>query len=200
VSADTAGPEPKEKTAIYILSKTDMNTVKDEELVRVYHEAETSLFDQIRDGLTSRGMKVTVVESEQTIAADPTRFVLLVKLDNIELGGKRPFGRTAKVKASYTLQNKDRSDIIGRSYEATSVQRWENCVKKISEHFVDNVSSDVAKKSVPHTPEVKQERPKQEPAGSSAEARLQELEKLKAKGLITEKEYEAKRREILDRL
>ncbi len=199
-SADNASAEQKEKAALYILSKTDTNSVTDGELVRVYREADASLIFQIRDGLASRGMKVNIVESEQVIAADPTRYVLLVKVEKIELGAKRPFGRTAKVKVSYTVQNKDRFDLIKRTHEETSVQRWENCVKKISEQLVDDVSNDVAKKPVSTKPEVKQDTEKQAPAGSSAEARLQELKNLKAKGLITEKEYEAKRKEILNEL
>ncbi len=199
-SAGNASAEQKEKAAIYILSTTDTSSVTDGELARVYREADASLIYQIRDGLASRGMKVNIIGSEQDIAADPTRFILLVKVEKIELGGKRPFGRTAKVKVSYTVQNKDRIDLIGRSHEETSVQRWENCVKKISEQLVDDVSNDVAKKSVSTRPEVKQDKEKEAPAGSSAEARLQELKKLKAKGLITEKEYEIKRKEILKEL
>ncbi len=65
---------------------------------------------------------------------------------------------------------------------------------------MDDVSNDLAKLSVPRKPDDKRDKSKQAPAGSSPEARLQELENLKAKGLITEKEYEAKRKEILNQL
>ncbi len=206
VSAENASPEQKQKPGLYIWSRTDITSVKDEELAGVYRDADASLLDQIRAGLASREINVNVVKSEQDIAADPTRFVLLVKVDKIELGAKRPFGRTAKVKVSYSLQNKDRFEFVRRSHEETSTKRWQNCIKKISEQTVIDVASDIAKNSVPKKADDKQLKSKptptvkQEPAGSSTEARLQELENLKAKGLITEKEYEAKRKEILKEL
>ncbi len=196
-SAQNAGPKQRQEPGLYIWSKTDINSVKDEELASVYREADASLLDQIRNGLASREIKVNVVESERDIA-DPTRFVLIVTVDKIELGGKRPFGRTAKVKVSYTVQNKDRVDLVRRSHEETSVQRWQNCIKKISEQTVVDVSNDIAKKSGPNNNGGdKQVKSNQTPTGLSSEARLQELKNLKAKGLITEKEYEAKRKEIL---
>jgi len=196
-TAQNAAPEQKGKAAIYLWSKTDMTSVKDGELASVYREADESLMDQVKDGLTSRGFKVTVVHSDKEIGADPLLFILLVRVDKVELGGKRPFGRTGKVNVVYTVQNKDRFDLIKRSHEETSVQKWQNCVKKISDQLVADVSNDVAKLSVPLKAEDKQEKAKQAPTGSAAEARLQELDNLKAKGLITEKEYEAKRKEIL---
>jgi hypothetical protein len=199
-SADTASPEQKPNPAIYIWSRTDITGVKDEELSGIYREADASLINQIKDGFASRGMKVNAVESERDIAADPARFVLIVRVDKIELGAKRPFGRTAKVKVSYTLQNKDRHNVVSRSHEETSAKRWQNCIKKISDQTVDDVSNDIAKKSAPGKPEDTQGKLKQAPTGTSSEARLQELENLKAKGLITEKEYEAKRKEILNQL
>lgn len=199
-SAQDASPEQKPKPGIYILSKTDTASVTDGQLVSVYRDADMSLIHQIRDGLSSRGIKAIIVESVQDIAANPTRFVLIVKVDKIELGSKRLFGRTAKVKVSYTLQNKERLDIVKRSHEETSVQRWQNCIKKISEQAVAAVATDIAQKSVRTTAEDKQDKLKQAPLGASSEARLQELENLKAKGLITEKEYEEKRKEILKEL
>ena len=119
-------------------------------------------------------------------------------MDKVELGSKRPFGRTARVKVSYTVQNKDRFDMVRRSHEETSASRWQNCIKKISEQLVDDVSHDIAKKSVPHNADDNKGKLKQ--AVSSSEARVQALENLKAKGLITEKEYEEKRKEILKEL
>ena len=199
-SAENAGPEQKEKAALYIVSTTDISNVQDAELASVYREADASLLDQIKDKFMSRGMKVNVVASEKDIAAGPGQYILLVSLDKIELGGKRPFGRTAKVKAVYALQNKDRFQLIKRSHEETSAQKWQNCIKKISEQLVADVTNDIARLSVPHKPEEKLDKPKQAPTGSSSEDRLREIENLKAKGLITEKEYEAKRKEILDEL
>ena len=195
--AENASPEQKEKAAIYIWSKTDTASVTDAELAGVYREADKSLLGQIRDGLESRGMKVNIITSEQDIAADPTRYILLVTLDKIELGVKRLFGRTAKVKVVYALQDKDRFEFIKRSAEETSVQKWQNCIKKIGETVVADVSSDIAKRPVVNTPEKKQDSLKQAPTGTSPEARLQELDSLKEKGLITEQEYETKRKDIL---
>ncbi len=196
--AQNAGPEQKQKSGLYLWSRTDISSVQDEELAKVYRDADARLMDQVRSGLLSRDISVSIVGSERDIAADPTRFILIVKVEKIELGSRRPFGRTAKVKVNYTVQNKDRVDIVGRSQEETSVQKWQNCVKKISEQIVDDVSKDIAKKSVPAAGN-KKDTVKQAPAGSS-EARLQEIEQLKAKGLITEKEYEIKRKEILKEL
>ena len=68
---------------------------------------------------------------------------------------------------------------------------------KIRPQVPNDVSNDVAKLSVPPKAKDKQDNVKQAPTGPAAEARLQELDNLKAKGLITEKEYEAKRKEIL---
>ncbi len=197
-SAQNAIPEQKQKPGLYIWSSTDITSVKDEELASIYREADASLLDQIRNGLASREIKVNVVESERDIA-DPARFVLIVTVDKIELGGKRPFGRTAKVKVSYTVQSKYRVDLVRRSHEETSVQRWQNCIKKISEQTVVDVANDIAKKSAGNNADDKQAKLRQAPTGSS-ESRFQEIENLKAKGLITEKEYEAKRKEILKEL
>ena len=198
-SAQKASPEQKQKPGLYLLSQTDIDSVKDEELKSVYRDADASLLDQVRDGLASREINATVVKSEGDIT-DPARFILVVRVDKIELGGKRPFGRTAKVKVIYSFQNKDRFDLVKRSQEETSVQKWQNCIKKISDQVVADAANDLAKKSVPQTADDKQVKPKQAPAGSPSEARLQELERLKAKGLITEKEYEEKRKEILKQL
>ncbi len=200
VSAQNASPEQKQKPGLYIWSGTDITGVKDAELASVYRDADASLIDQVRNGLASREINVTVVKSDQDIAADPTRFVLLVRVEKIELGSKRPFGRTAKVKVSYSFQNKDRFDLIKRTHEETSTKRWQNCINKISEQLVSDVSNDIAKNFVPSKSDDQQGKSKQAPAGSSSEARLKELENLKAKGLITEKEYEAKRTEILNGL
>ena len=200
-SAENASPEQTPKLpGVYIWSKTDTAGVTDGELLSVYRDADASLLDQIRDGLASREIKASIVGSEHDLAADPSRFILVVKVDKIELGGQRPFGRTAKVKVIYTLQNKDRFDLVKRSHEETSVQKWQNCIKKISEQAVIDVANDLAKQSVPDTADDKQVKPKQAPAASLSEKRLQELDNLKAKGLITEKEYESKRKEILKEL
>ncbi len=200
-SAQTASPAPGPKPVLTLLSKTDMTKVLDQELAIVYKEADAGLLEQIRDGLLSRGIQATVTDSEKAIAANPTPFVLVVKIDKIELGGKRPFGRTAKVKVGYSLQNKDRFDLVKRTHEETSVQKWQNCIKKISDDTAVNVASDIAKNSASQKADDTQVAPKQAPAGSSAtETRLQELESLKAKGLITQQEYEAKRKEILKEL
>jgi hypothetical protein len=196
--AQQAGPELKQKPGIYLLSQTDIDSVKDEELKSVYREADASLVDQVRDGLASREINAIVVKSDRDIT-DPARFILVVRVD-IELGGKRPFGRTAKVKGIYSFQNKDRFDLVKRSHEETSVQRWQNCIKKISDQIVADTANDLAKRSVPQAVDDKQVKPKQAPAGSAAETRLRELENLKAKGLVTEKEYEEKRKEILKEL
>jgi hypothetical protein len=196
--AQNTVPEQKQKPGLYLLSQTDMDSVKDEELKSVYREADASLIDQVRDGLAAREINVVVVKSERDII-DPARFILVVKLD-IELGGKRPFGRTAKVKGNYSFQNKDRFDLVKRTHEETSVQKWQNCITKISEKIVADTAGDLAKQSVPQTAVDKQVKPKQAPAGSAAETRLRELENLKAKGLVTEKEYEEKRKEILKEL
>jgi hypothetical protein len=199
-SAGNASPEQKPKPGLYILSKTDTTSVTDTELVSVYREADASLMDQIRDRMESLGLRADIVRSEQEIAADPARFVLLVTLEKIELGAKRPFGRTAKVKVTYTLQNRDRSDIVKRSHEETSVNKWQNCIKKISQQTAEDVAHDIEKKSASDKGADKPEKSKPAPADSSAEARLKELENLKAKGLITQDEYEAKRKEILKQL
>jgi hypothetical protein len=169
--AADASPEQNEKAALYLWSTTDMTGVTDAELAGVYQEADKSLLAQVRDGLASRGMNVNVVASEKEIAADPTRYILIVKLDRIELGGRRPFGRTAKVKVVYALQTKDRFEFIKRSDEETSVQKWQNCIDKISEQVVLDVTSDLAKRSAPRTPEGKQDKARQAPTGPASEAR-----------------------------
>jgi hypothetical protein len=168
--ADTARPEQTEQPALYIWSTTDSTMVTDAELAGVYREAEKSLLKQVRDGLASKGIKVDVVASEKEIAADPTRYTLVMKLDKIELGGKRPFGRTAKIKVVYALQNQDRFEFIRRSDEETSVQKWQNCIDAISKQVVEKVSSDLAKRAAPDIPAEKNDKATPVPAGPSSEA------------------------------
>ena len=225
VSAENAGPAQKQKPGIYLLSQTDIDSVKDEELKSVYREADASLVGQVRDGLAAREINAIVVKSDRDIT-DPARFILVVKVDKIELGAKRPFGRTAKVKGVYTFQNKDRFDLgakrpfgrtakvkgvytfqnkdrfdlVKRTQEETSVQKWQNCIKKISEQIVADTAKDLAKNSASPAADDAHVKPKPAPAGSASETRLRELEDVKAKGLITEKEYEEKRKEILNQL
>ncbi len=197
-SAQNASPEQKQEPALYILlTKADISNVKDPELKDIYPDAEASLLDQVKEGLASRKIKADVVKSDQEISADPTRFVLVIKIEKIELGRVRPFGRTAKMRVSYSFQNKNRFELVRRAYEETSAQKWQNCVKSISGQIVKDVHDDLAGKTVPGKAGDNQVRSKPTTTTPSAEARLQELEKLKAKGLITDKEYETKRKEIL---
>src|SRR5512133_12472 len=155
-AAQTASPGQTSKPILSLLSQTETAKVMDQELAIVYKEADASLMEQIRDGLLARDIKTVVVDSDKAIAANPTPFVLVVKIDKIELGGKRPFGRTAKVKVAYSLQNKDRFDLVKRTHEETSVQKWENCIKKISGDTVVNVVSDIARNSAAEKADEKQ--------------------------------------------
>ncbi len=196
--AGNTGLEQGEQTVVAIWSRTDMNSVPDSELAAIYREADANLTDQVREGLIKQGMKVNIVQSERDLVASSPRFVLLLKLDKIELGGKRPFGRTARVKVAYTVQNKDRFDLVKRTHEETSASKWQNCVKKISEQLVVDVHNDVVRNSASQDTGGKRDAAKQTP--SSPEARLRQLENLRAKGLISQEEYSAKREEMLNRL
>ena len=206
-SAEIAVGDQKEKPVIYLWSKTDISSVKDGELAGVYREADAELIEQVKEGLGKRGLRVTVIRADREIGSEPARSILLVNVNKVELGGKRPFGRTAKVKVAYALQDKDRLDLIKRTHEETSVQKWQNCVKKISEQLVADVTDDIARNFGPPKAEEKQATPKQDPppaaapsSGPSAATRLHQLESLKDKGLVTQEEYLTKRKEILKEL
>ena len=148
-SAQALGPGQKQKTRLFLLSRTDMTSVKDEVLAGIYQLADASLMDLVKDGLESRDIPVEAVKSGQDISPDAAQFILVVKIENIELGRKRPFGRTARVKVSYAFQNKDRFELVRRTVEETSAQKWQNCIDKISGQIVNDTSSDLAKQSVP---------------------------------------------------
>jgi hypothetical protein len=184
-----------------------MSGITDGELAGIYREADARLLEQIRDQMAKRGLKPAIVRSDREIGTAPARYILLVKVDRIELGGRRPFGRTAKDKVIYSLQSKDRFDLVKRTHEETSAQKWQNCVKKISEQLAADVADDIGRNAAPRT-EDRQDRARQAPAAAPAsapapvspESRLQQLEHLKAQGLIRQEEYEAKRQEILKEL
>ena len=142
-----ADPGQSQNRALFLWPQTDSTAAKDSELAGVYREADESLVHLVRDRLASRDVSVTAVKSEQETAADPARFLLLVKIEKIELGGRRPFGRTAKVNVSYTFQNKNRFSLVKRTVEETSVQKWQNCINKISEQIVSDTDGDLAKYS-----------------------------------------------------
>ncbi len=144
-SAQAAAPGQTQKPALFLLSRTDTAPVKDEVLAGIYQSADASLMDQVRDGLASRDIPVEAVKTGQEIAPDAAQFILVVKIEDIELGRKRPFGRTARVKVSYAFQNRDRFELVRRTVEETSVQKWQNCIDKISGQIVNDTSSDLAK-------------------------------------------------------
>ena len=148
-TAQTPGPGQKQKPRLFLLSRTDITTVKDEVLAGIYQSADASLIEKVRDGLASRDIPVEVVKSGQDIVPDPGQFILVVKIENIELGRKRPFGRTARVKVSYAFQNRDRFELVRRTVEETSAQKWQNCIDKISGQIAADTSSDLAKQSEP---------------------------------------------------
>ncbi len=133
--------------AIYLLSKTDATNVKDEGLAYVYKEADAELVEHVMDGLASQDIKVKFIKTEQEITPDPLQFIVIVKIENIELGRKRPFGRTAKVKVGTFFENKDRFDLVKRTYEETSAKAWQSCIDKISDLIVDDTIVDVEKYS-----------------------------------------------------
>ena len=147
--AGTANPEQKQKAGVFLLSRTTATSVNDEFLAGIYQMADASLMDQVRDGLVSRDIPVKVVKTEQEITPTPSRFILIVKIEEIELGKKRPFGRTARVKVRYAFQNKERFELVRRTVEETSVQQWQNCIKKISDQIAADTKDDLAKYAAP---------------------------------------------------
>jgi hypothetical protein len=152
VSAGVASAQAQrqeQKPGLFLQSATDTTNIRDDVLAGIYHEADASLMDQVKEGLTSRDIIVAVRKPGQEIAADPGQFILVVKIEEIELGRKRLFGRTARVRVSYTFQNKDRFDMIRRTDEETSVQQWQNCIRKISEQVAMDTSDDLAKYTAP---------------------------------------------------
>jgi hypothetical protein len=146
-AAGKAGVEEKQTPGLFLRSVTDASNVKDEVLAGIYQSADESLMDKVREGLASRDIPVEVVKPGQEAAPGPAQFMLVVKIENIELGRKRPFGRTARVKVGYAFQNRDRFELVRRTIEETSVQKWQNCIDKISKQIAADTSSDLAKYS-----------------------------------------------------
>lgn len=188
------------REGVYIWSKSDPGNLTDGEKVKVHHQAEVMLLDKIRNGLLGRDLKVNFIESERDLGADPNRYVLEVTLERVSLGFRGPFGRISKVKVSYILKNREQKAIFTRSREELSHSKWQNCVIKISDEIADETAAAINNKTPPTNISDKAEAPKDGSSSASVEERLQELDSLKSKGLITEEEYKAKRKDILREL
>src|SRR5574337_204717 len=131
-----AGSTQKELPGIYLWSKTDTSRISDGQKAAITHDADARLISRIYDGLTSGQINVKVIESDMEMAADPAPYLLIVRVDNVYLGFRGPFGRISKVKVSYQLKNKEGGSLFSRYYEEVSHQRWQNCINKISDQIV----------------------------------------------------------------
>ncbi len=189
------------KTGIYIWAKSDVSTLTAGKKLELFSKVEKNLVDQLRNDLQDRGLFANIVESEQEIIKNENRYVLIIKLENVNLGFRGPFGRISTVKASYIFQKGNKSEIISNYYEETSHKRWQNCTKKICEQIVQNVATAINNTTVDSN-KIKNvtAQSKQDLSEKSVDTRLQQLENLKSKGLITSEEYEAKRKEIIKEL
>ncbi len=170
--ASAQAPAPGQKPVLFLLSRTDTVSVKDDVLAAIYQSADASLMGQVRGGLASRDIPVEMVKSGQEIAPGPAQFILVVKIEDIELGRKRPFGRTARVKVSYAFQNRDRFELVRRTVEETSARKWQNCIDKISGQIVNDTSSDLAKHAAHGKTEERQGSAKQAAANVGPEGRF----------------------------
>ncbi len=192
-------PEQKVKEGVYVWAKSDITKLEAGDKLKQYQDAETTLVGEIKKALTAHELLVGLAESEKDMVADQTRYLLIVALEKVELGFRGPVAQINTLRVSYRFQNKQRAEIMSRSYEEKSFSNLKSNIRKASETIATDVAlaiDDISKGKNPA------DRAAQVKAGTgpSTETRLQQLESLKEKGLITQEEYGAKRKEILKEL
>lgn len=189
------------KVVIHIWPKSNATALTAGTKLELFNQVENYLIKQLQQGLQERDLIVDIVDSEQVTTKDIIHYLLIVKVENVNLGFRGPFGRISTVKASCVLQKSNNPELISSHYEETSHKSWKNCTKKISEQIAQHIAVAIqntiveSNKPTNITVQSKQDLPEK-----TVDSRLQQLENLKSRGLITSEEYEVKRKEIINEL
>ena len=205
-SAEPAAPEQKAETpaqkvneGVYVWPKSDITKLTAGDKLKRYQAVEANLVSEIKKALASHDLTVGPAGSETDMTADQTRYLLIVALEKVELGFRGPVAQINTLRVSYRFLNKQRAEVMNRAYEEKSFSKLKNNVRKAGETIASDVAlaiDDIGKGKNP----ADRAAPVKAGTGQSAESRLQQLESLKAKGFLTQEEYDAKKKKILKEL
>ncbi len=175
-------PEQKVKEGVYVWAQSDITKLTTGDKLKQYQEVEANLVGEIKKALASHDLNVGLAESEKDMVADQTRYLLIVALKKVELGFRGPVAQINTLRVSYRFQNKQRTEIMSRTYEEKSFSKLKNNIRKASETIATDVAlaiDDISKGKNPadSAAQVKAG------TGQSTETRLQQLESLKKKDL-----------------
>ncbi len=199
VSNGTTTNSANSAYSILILSKSNINELTTGKFLKQYRNIDAALMNKIQLNLQTHGLASGPVASEEDLKIRDYHQLLAYKLENVEFGFRNPFGRHTNVKVSYSFQKKQGGVIISGEYMEHSNKGWKNCVRTISARISSDVANAIAGKYMPSAKldgDAKEPQ-EQDNKDKSIEERLQKLDDLKAKGLVTQEEYTRKKEEIL---
>lgn len=207
INANEANSGPQLSARVYILPRSNISTATVWDNIKLMKDAEFDLMEKLKNGLFARGLLVNIIDTGQSLPEDMTSnllYMLIVRLEEVRLGFRGPFGRISTVRASFTFQKSNGAEVFSRRYEETSHRKWKNSTRKISELVVADVADAIlnipSDRSNSSKSDIMLDRSNARPEGGSIDERLQQLDDLRAKGLITPEEYKAKRKEVLNKL
>jgi hypothetical protein len=202
VDAHTAAgrdPEHQEKNGSYsivILSKSTINELTAGKHVARRQKIDAAISKKISFELQAHGLSAGPA-AEEDLKARGYQHLLSYKMENVVFGFRNPFGRATNLKVSYVLQSRDGRIVRTGAFEEHSKKSWKNCVRSITRDLSDEVADAVSgnySEKAGHGADKRRDRNK------TPEERLQQLDELKAKGMVTPEEYKKKREEILKHL
>lgn len=191
VTGPTVTVQPRSGVDIVVISRTSINLLTAGDNVRHYRNIEESLYKNLDKSLGERGLRVEHARSEESLGKHSYSDLLAFKIEALEFGFKNPFGRHTTLRVSYVFEGQ--KGTARGEYTQFSTKGWKNCVLTISQKIAGDVANRLAGKEV-----IQDKAPaEQRKTYDNTQDRLKNLEEVKAKGLITEEEYAAKRQEIL---
>ncbi len=198
---------PRINARLYILSISNIETTTALDKLKVIKDAEIDLLEKLKDGFFARGLSVNIIDTEQSLDKDVTSntlYMLIVRLEEVHLGFRGPFGRISTVRAGFTFKKGNGKEVFSRRYEETSHRKWKNSTKKISELVVADVADAIlnipSDRSSRSKSDILLDRSNERSQDGSTDERLRQLDELRSEGLITPEEYKVKRKEILNGL
>lgn len=210
--SSTTGTNPAQAAGynILVVSESNITEALAGKFMQEYRDADAALIKKIVQDLQERGYLAGSNEAGQGESRKPSENILTVKLEHIEFGMKTPFGQYTTVKASYEFQRMDGFELRSGEHETSSSKDWKNCTKALGHKIATDAVNTLAgkfKRTVKGPEGKKKEAAasavpaaKKEKTGKSTAERLQELDALNAKGLVTPDEYKKKREDILKEL
>ena len=183
-------------TDIVVLSKSEITELIAGKHVQQYRNIDRALAKSIVRDLREYGLSIVSAKTTEELTASDHKQVLHYKLEKVEYGFKNPFGRHTNITVSYVFQKKDGTVLSSGAFTEFSTKSWRNCVRTISLKMTTDISTILSGKplaGMTGSGDMKEPLAREK----TIEVRLQELDGLQAKGLVTPEEYKLKRVEIL---